>query len=456
MFVHRIWAVVVLLLLPGEGWTEDLTEPQARSEVLSSPVALRPRSRWAYLLRLEATALALIPKQGTEEGEGFVQLEPMVVLDGGETFGLNLGAPVRLRLWGGGKGDPLVRKEDWDTLSDWGQLIRLLNLGSDASPVSLWAGSLDSYSLLSGHLVRRYSNRGNPDDHPAGAVLTGSVGPLYTEAFVSDVLGARLAGAEVEVDVQHVLSGRPEEPGRYTLALSAVHDWARAGGAARPVTLAHVDGTAVVGVRRGQDSGFEAEVFAGWGGRPGDGGAWGAVAGVGADAVSPTLDLQARLEVRRQQGGFRQGYFGPDYELARFRVAGNSGVPLAEDAFPKGYSAFGEVIVAWDAVYLGDLVQRHLRCSVSAEAFTWGRVDADMRLTAQLFRRNVEVAFRGLAVGMRQPGARYLTSGEVRWRFLGGKLFALGQGGTLLYPEAEGGLRPGAFASVGMGVDNVR
>ncbi|TQF09923.1 hypothetical protein FJV41_42180, partial [Myxococcus llanfairpwllgwyngyllgogerychwyrndrobwllllantysiliogogogochensis] len=61
-----------------------------------------------------------------------------------------------------------------------------------------------------------------------------------------------------------------------------------------------------------------------------------------------------------------------------------------------------------------------------------------------------------LAVGAGQPGARYLASGDARWRFLGGKLYAMGQGGTLLFPTAEGTLRPGAFASVGLGVDNAR
>ncbi|QAT88703.1 hypothetical protein EJ065_7178 [Corallococcus coralloides] len=59
-------------------------------------------------------------------------------------------------------------------------------------------------------------------------------------------------------------------------------------------------------------------------------------------------------------------------------------------------------------------------------------------------------------MGLGAPDARYLVSGEARWRFLGGKLYALGQAGTLLFPTAEGSLRPGAFAAVGMGVDNVR
>ncbi len=45
---------------------------------------------------------------------------------------------------------------------------------------------------------------------------------------------------------------------------------------------------------------------------------------------------------------------------------------------------------------------------------------------------------------------------EVRWRFLGGKFYVLGTSGTLLFPTAEGTLRPGAFASMGLGVDNAR
>jgi hypothetical protein len=312
-------------------------------------------------------------------------------------------------------------------------------------------GGLESYSLLSGHLVRRYSNQLNPDYHPAGSVLTGTWGPLYTEAFASDVLGARLMGAEVALDVLHVLSGWPEQQGRYTLALSAVHDWGQAGGRAPPVTLVHLDGMAVVVVRPG----FEAHLLAGWGGRPGEGGAWGAVAGAGVDAVTPTLSLKLRLEMRRQQGGFRQGTFGPDYELARFRAAGTPGLPMAGTLFPDGFSLYGETVVGWDAVQYGGL-QRHLKLSLGAEAFTWGRFDMDGRVAAQLFGRTVEVAVKGLVVGMGQPGARYLGAAEVRWRFLAGRLYALGTGGMLLYPEGDGTLRPGRFAAVGLGVDHAR
>ena len=45
----------------------------------------------------------------------------------------------------------------------------------------------------------------------------------------------------------------------------------------------------------------------------------------------------------------------------------------------------------------------------------------------------VEVAVSVLAVGVGKPEPRYLYSGEVRWRF-SGWLYAVGQGGTLLFP----------------------
>ncbi|WP_375745641.1 hypothetical protein NR800_13070 [Corallococcus interemptor] len=480
MFMRWSW-VIVLLLLPGAGGAQEVAVPEdhdatvrrleeaisaeffgeeeegaAPPEEEASPSATSDSmAPWTNLLRMDAATLTLLPRRGAGTAEGFVQVEPMVALGRGESLRLILGAPVRLRLWGGGEGAGLVRKEDWDTLSDWGQVVRLFMVGGD-TPDSVWLGMMEGYSLLSGHLVRRYGNRVNPDSHPAGVIATGTLGPVYAEAFASDVLSARLMGAEVALDVQHVLFGRPSVPGRYTLALSAVHDWGRGGGTPRPRTLAHLDVTAVVLRRGGKGQRLEAHLLGGWGGRPAEGGAWGAVAGVGVDALTPTVDLRARLEGRLQRGGFRQGVFGPDHELARFQVAGPASVPLAEASFPEGTSVYGEVILGWDAVRLSGMRQRHLFLSLGVEAFSWGRVDMDGRVEAQLFHRNFSLGVGGLATAMGQSGARYLVSGEARWRLLGGNLYALGQGGTLLFPSPEGTLRPGAFAALGLGVDNAR
>ncbi|WP_374268597.1 Tox-REase-5 domain-containing protein [Corallococcus sp. RDP092CA] len=401
----RRWAVWLWLLWPVSAWAEDVPEvppveedaPPGEDISFPTPEEVSRTSSqerpWNYLTRVEAGPWALWPQRGGE-AEGFMQVEPMLVLDGGEKFGANLGGPVRFRLRGG-EGAGRVRKEDWDTLSDFGQLVRALKLGADSSPVALWVGQMEGFHLLSGHLVRRYSNLTNPDYHPAGALLTAMAGPLYVEGFASDVLAARLMAAEVEVDVQHVLFGKPRKRKHYTLSLSVAHDFARVSETSRRPLLAHLDGTAVLWLRKGR----EVHVVAGWGGRPGEGGAWGAVAGIGLDVVTPQLDLLARLEVRRQHGGFRQGYFGADYELARFQAAGTSGLPLAEAPFPDGYSVQTEASVAWDAELLDEVLHRHLRMTVGVEAFSWGRLDADWRLGVQLLHRNVELAVKGLAVG---------------------------------------------------------
>lgn len=445
MHALAIW----LLLAQAEG-VEVASSPIEAVPVEAQP-APRGLGRWHALARLEASTLMLLPRGGAGGEEGWAQLTPTVVVDDGGEWGLHVGAPVRVRLWGGNAGVGRVRQEDWDSLSDWGQLVRTLKLGGEASPVALWVGALEDYSLLSGHLVQRYSNRAHPDYHPAGGYLTSALGPLYVEAFTSDVLGARLVGAQAEVDLTQVLTGPEEEPGRYTLGVSAVRDWGRAGGLSPQVTLAHVDGTAVVLVR----SDFEMHVLAGWGGRPDTPGAWGAVVGLGADALTSTLDMKLRLEARRQRGGFRQGYFGSDYEVVRLSAGRGSGLPGAQAPFPEGFSAYGEAVVGWDGVRLGEVLQRHLHLSVGAEVFDWGRVDVDGRLAVQLAERSLEVAVSGLARGLGQPGARHLYSAEVRWRF-GRRLYALAQGGTRLYPGADGTLSPVAFASLGMGVDDAR
>jgi hypothetical protein len=398
-----------------------------------------PGDSWHAWVRLEVGALARVTGG---QGSGYARLAPALVLDGGEDWGLHLGAPVLLQPWGRQAQGGWVRQEDWDSLSDWGQWVQALQLGGDSAPVGLWVGALEDYSLLSGHLVRRYSNRTHPDYHPAGAFLTATLGPVYTEAFTSDVLAARLVGLQAEVDLAHVLGKPADVPGGATLGLSVVHEAGQARGPLARVTHAHVDGRVVLMARPD----FELHLLAGLGGQAGQAGAWGAVVGVGADAVSATLDMRLRLEARRQQGGFRQGFFGPDYEWAR---------GLAQAAFPPGFSAYGEAGVDWDEERLEGLLSHHLHLSVGVEVFSWGRVDVDGRVAVQLFERSLEVAVSGWALGLRQPGSHHVYSGQVRWR-LTPWLYVLAQGGITPAGPARGAPQAGAFASLSVGGEHAR
>ena len=64
------------------------------------------------------------------------------------------------------------------------------------------------------------------------------------------------------------------------------------------------------------------------------------------------------------------------HELARFRAAGPVELPVAEAPFPDGFSVYGETVMGWDAVQYGGL-QRLLKLSLGAEAFTRGRFDVE-------------------------------------------------------------------------------
>ncbi|NRD54758.1 hypothetical protein HQQ75_16715, partial [Corallococcus exiguus] len=123
--MHWSWAVVLLLLLPGAGGAQESVAPEAfdaavrrleealqaeaaggeagaapSEEEPASPATAGEDARWAHWLRMEATSLTLLPRRGAGEDEGFVQLEPRGLVRRRGVFTLEVGAPVRLRLWG--------------------------------------------------------------------------------------------------------------------------------------------------------------------------------------------------------------------------------------------------------------------------------------------------------------------------------------------------------------------
>jgi hypothetical protein len=399
-----------------------------------------------YLASLEVSGLGLLPRLEGGAAEGYTQVHPALILDGGKRFGLHVHLPLRLHVAGGGAAG-LLRKRDWDSRSDFGQWLRELRVGQHTWPVQMKAGALEEYSLMSGSLVNRYSNRFNPDYHPAGAALFISLGPLQAEAFTSDVLAARLVGAELALNLARLLGGDSGPHGYCALSVSAAHDFARAEGRTPEVGLAHA-GLDVALVFR-ED--FQLFVDVGGGLRPGLEGAWGALVGARLELYSETLQVHARVDARRQRGGFRQGFFGPDYELGRFAAAGAAALPVAEVRFPDGYSAHGELSLAHDTLHL-DHARREFQVSVAAEVFSWGRLDVQARVGTWRQLRQLYLGLDALAVGVGQPGARYAVSGEVRYRF-SRRLYVLGRAGTLLFPQPEGTVRPGVQALMGMGAD---
>jgi hypothetical protein len=388
---------------------------------------------------VELSALGLPVASGP-----YLSVLPLVSYDGGEPFGVELGGALRLSASG-------LRREDWDSVSDFGQLLRELRAGAEGGPLWLRAGTLSPLTLGTGRLVRRYDGTLNPDYHPAGAVVAGRAGTLGGELLASDVLGARLFAGEVRWDAGRELGLGAD---RLSLALSAAHDAGLAGARAPSATLAALEGMGVVA--RGAGVSLGALGSAGLRlGVPG----WGAAAGLLLDAAPGGHGLSVQLEGRWQADGFRHGYFGPDYELRRFSGVGLSGQPLAEERLAPGLSV--AATAQWQLPRTAG-GEPPLALVLSAERFSHGRWDADGALSWLLSGGAHAVALRGGVTGLGLPGLErpwVLAEGRAR---VAPAVYVVGSGGTVFFPEPAGGaegstrLRPGVQASIGVGLDLAR
>jgi hypothetical protein len=375
-------------------------------------------------------------------GTWYATALPVLSWDGGEAFGVELGAPLRF-------GERGLRAQDWDAPDDFGQLLRELRLGREADTMFLRAGTLSAVTLGTGRLLRRYDAGLNPDHHPASAWLTLQEGELRGEAFASNVLGARLFALDVRWDAGRRL-GLPED--LLHVAASAAHDAGLGGGTSPQSTLAvvEVDGTFL----RAQS--LSAAVVASGGARLGAPGG-GAAAGGLVDASIRGVALSVQLEGRWQRDGFRHGYFGPDYELRRFSGMGTAARALADERLEPGFSVAGTVQLQAPRTSGGEAPWAVV---LSAERFYDGRLDADGAASLLLGEGRYAVAVRGGVTGLFED-ARAWGQLEGRAR-VGPAFYVVASGGTVFFPEPVVGapgstrLRPGVQASLGLGMDLAR
>ncbi len=374
--------------------------------------------------------------------------------DGGDDFGFELGAELRLRVFD----DPpaqaqqdyggVLRRADWDETSDFGQIIRLLRLGQPGGQVSLRAGPMAGLTLGHGHLISRYGNRENPDYHPCGAFGHFVVGPVRTELVASDVLGARLFAAELSADLGRILSEDSAVFDRYHLALSLAHDQGAAGQRAPSLTLMQLD----LDLALLKEERARIFTFLGVGTRFSSSAAdLGAVLGLSADGAPGGVEVGGKLELRKQSGGFRPGMFGPSYELQRFAGTGLSGEPLANELVPDGFSGYGELALSSGPVSAGDSQASRGVFSIAVEYFNWGRTDADLSLAVHALEGKGTVTLHAGALAVGQD-PRYSLTGEGRYRFAPA-FYALVSGGTVFFPQPDSTLVPGVFAGLGLGAD---
>ena len=384
-------------------------------------------------------------------GDLFLDVTPILGVDGGDDFAFELGAALNLlvaprdaatRQQEYGK---VLRREDWSEPSDFGQILRQLRIGSDASRLQLRAGPLSQETLGWGHLVNRYDDRLNVNYHPSGTTLAAFLGPTRAEVLVSDLLGARLFAGQVALDLGRLFGATETWVDRLHLTGSLAYDAARAGGAAPKLGVAALDADLALF----RSSAVQLFLEVGSGGRIDVSNASvSGAAGLAVDGHLPSgLLMSGKLELRKQQGSFRFGMFGPGYELARFSDVGLAQTPLAQAALPDGFSAYAEASLALDGKGPD---ASGLHASASAEHFSWGRTDLDAAVTLALGR-----LARGTArlIAADVGGASRLSAqAELRWR-LAAAFYALGYVGNAYFPQGDGSLARDFFGGVGAAVD---
>jgi hypothetical protein len=427
--------------------------PAAASTAAASTGAHPTRFRGA----LESLVMSFpsgAPDEAGDPGKQdvFVTALPLLGFDGGDDFGFELGAELRLRLFD----DPpaqkdrdygrLIRREDWDETSDFGQILRELRIGPEEGVFSVRAGPMLNQSLGHGHLVSRYSNRDNPNYHPSGVFTHLVLGPTRTEFLASDFLAARLFAAEISVDMGRILSSDAGQTDRYHLAFSFAHDNGATGFGTPPLTLLHTDFDAAL------YRGAEARVFAfiGMGSRIFVPEAFlGGNLGLSVEGTPAGTAIGGKAELRKQYGGFRQGMFGAGYELSRYSAVGRNGVPLADDRLGDGFSGYAEF---WVASGPEEGTASRISFSSAGEYFSFdGRVDADATIAVRLMGGRLLTNGRLVVTGVGlQP--RYLATGEARFRFASA-FYAMVSAGTVFFPQPDRSLLRGVYAGAGVGVD---
>jgi hypothetical protein len=154
------------------------------------------------------------------------------------------------------------------------------------------------------------------------------------------------------------------------------------------------------------------------------------------------VGFSTRVELRKQAGGFRHGFFGPMYELQRYVDIGFRGPSLGEAALPDGLSGFAELRVG---------VGTRVSFDAAAEYFFWNRLDLNGGLSIALLGDWFFLTARTAILGIAQS-PRFAFNAGLRWRLFP-SFYVLGDGGTVFFPQVDGSLIRGVTFTAGVGVD---
>ncbi|MDP2274037.1 MAG: hypothetical protein Q8N23_35785 [Archangium sp.] len=444
---------------PPDGPAITATRAPALTPVPMAPAPADAGMEPPSALSLHGAAeaeLGLFPAGFPENGfDLMTSLHPVIGFAVGDDFGIDFGPTFRFRLIDtpafnrpsdvGG----FLRGADWDELSDYGQILQSLRIAKETGIFHLRLGPERKKTLGLGHLLWRYNSQANPDYHPASGTAVLRAGPIRADFFASDILGARLFAGAVAWDIGGTFSSDAQVKDRYVLAFELAHDANLAARPFRPdasvapftlpaVTLLQLDASAVL-VR---NAALRWMVMGGVGTRNNLTADLGLVVGMTLDANVKEIGFSTRLELRKQAGGFRHGFFGPTYELQRFVDIGFRGASLGDAVLPDSGSGFAELRVG---------IGTRVSFDAAAEYFFWNRLDLDGGLSLALLGDWFFLTARTTILGLLQA-PRFAFNAGLRWRLFP-SFYVVGDGGTVFFPQVDGTLIRGVSFSAGVGVD---
>ena len=407
-----------------------------------------------FLAGVEVGFLMFPSGYGANGLDYYVSVAPKLGLTVGDLFEIRIGAPLNFMV---GDTDPVNKSSNiaglfpgaqWDELSDYGQILESFRLGREGGRAYLRAGPLRRFTLGQGHLVRHYSNRFNAQYIPSGAQTGLRLGPIQLEAFTSDFLGGRLLGGRFAWDLGRTFSKNDKQNDRYVLSVEAVHDFNLAGlpfhyvtstatTKLEPLTLLGIDFVAKVA-----RTSLLNVTLLGSGGTRFDTQSWGGAFGIGLDFFPKLVDFSIKAEGRKLQGGYRPGFFGPDYELARYSQYGFFANPLSAVRWPDTWSVYAEAKLAFGKFF---------SVEANAEYFFFQRVDIEGLIEVNVLKQWLYIQLRGVVTGLLQT-PRYYGTASIKAKVLP-SLYLHGSVGTVFFPQTDGALVRGVFGNIGAGFD---